>query len=857
MVSFSPFRHLRSIWVANQAGSWVLLLLFVSAVSLVAMVVAGALWLRVQVHAPDTLYQSGTLAGLEQRVIIARDDVGIPRIRAENTADLMKALGWVMAEDRLSQMLGLRLLAEGRMAELAGRAYLGSDILMRGLRLPEHAAAHWQGLSEEARQELRDFSDGVNAFLQQRGSHGLVSLSPYQPEPWSPQDALKIQLFLAHALSLNLSEELLALALWSRLSPELLPWLLPVYPDEALNHEEVRGLRELTAPALMASQLSSPGSPGFFSAQAASNNWALAPFRTRGGMSILANDTHLLLTEPALWMPVNLQSPGRRVAGLAIPGSPLVIAGTNGSVAWGMTMVMADTQDLVLERLIERSQEWWYETEDGWEKAEVKREIFYAADAEPQVFELLSTRHGPLINTALSQASPVPLQPPAVFSEYGLALQHILALPSQDYEGFRQLNLARNLNEAWEASERIHLAPLNLLLADAGHIAWRVTGSFPQRGWGRGQFPRPGWLPGAGWKGIHPRSLHPASRSPESGQLATANHRSVAAGKAPFVLSSSWYAPERIERIEEVLGTQKQFDREQMLALQVDQYDGFFGKWRERWLRNPARRALLKAALRQQAPEESGCRETLLDRFSAWDGRLSADSGTGAAWGMFTHHLQQELFADELGPADGALWRHFTRLSAIRYSALQDHMLKRDGSPFWDNLNTPHPEKPAEILAGALTKACVSLQAVFGNNPWSWGELHRIHWRSGPGESLDWQTGPERIALKWIASQLDRGPYPVGGNRYTVNVAGYSEGLDFKVWNVPAMRMLVDFSQPEPLLLSLASGQNEQPGPAHYESARSLWLNQAWQKVPLSDFASDSHYTDYVQWLKPAVQADP
>ncbi|MBP9046531.1 MAG: penicillin acylase family protein, partial [Moraxellaceae bacterium] len=63
------------------------------------------------------------------------------------------------------------------------------------------------------------------------------------------------------------------------------------------------------------------------------------------------------------------------------------------------------------------------------------------------------------------------------------------------------------------------------------------------------------------------------------------------------------------------------------------------------------------------------------------------------------------------------------------------------------------------------------------------------------------------------------------GSTNTVNVAGYTIGEGFKVWNVPAMRLIVDFSLAEPLYLVNAGGQSGNPASRHYDDGIPLYLS--------------------------------
>ena len=96
---------------------------------------AFALFLLIALTAPSTRgQQSGSasaapaqlkIAGLQDRVIVRRDERGIPYIQASNDHDLYFAQGYVTASDRLWQMDVFRRNARGELAEIFGAAYPG------------------------------------------------------------------------------------------------------------------------------------------------------------------------------------------------------------------------------------------------------------------------------------------------------------------------------------------------------------------------------------------------------------------------------------------------------------------------------------------------------------------------------------------------------------------------------------------------------------------------------------------------------------------------------------------------------------------------------------------------------------
>src|SRR5204862_735204 len=81
-----------------------------------------------------------------------------------------------------------------------------------------------------------------------------------------------------------------------------------------------------------------------------SNSWVVAGARTASGRPILANDPHLGLRTPSVWYLARLEAPGLSAEGATLPGIPTVIIGHNARIAWGLTSLEPDVQDLYLER---------------------------------------------------------------------------------------------------------------------------------------------------------------------------------------------------------------------------------------------------------------------------------------------------------------------------------------------------------------------------------------------------------------------------------------------------------------------------------------------------------------------------
>lgn len=800
------------------------------------------------------LAQSGTVdkpvgelkvAGLGESVAISRDSMGVPRIEAMNDADLAFGMGYAMASDRLAQMVSYSLTAQGRLAEMTGPASRDLDVYMRTLGLRRIAERQLEAASPRLKRQLDSFSSGVNAWIFSHKDKLPFEFSStgYQPEPWAPVNSMDIFALLNLGLSLNLNEELAWLNLAAKVGPQKAAWLLPSYADEDIALDEAGKLgadfpfRELQAPLATEVELQKKLGQLFLPLQqAASNNWAVAPERTRGKASILANDTHLLLEQPPVWMLMQLSSPGYKVGGIAVAGIPGVVAGYNGHVAWGMTMVMADSQDVFVEKLKQEDGKTLYFYKGAWLPVTERKEVLRIKGQPDETLLIQETVHGPLLNSALKGRRVHDIMPPNVQPEaqWGLAVQMAATQADQTMERLFLLSRAGGFSEAEHALDGIGFVHLNVLLADAHNIGWQVTGSYPKRNKGRGYLPSPGWSGDYDWNGFLPFDALPHDTNPERGYIATANHRTTGKGAATN-LTGSWYAPERFERISEKLEEHDAHTLSTTVELQNDVHDKAADKLRAVLKKlEPS----IQKQLAQAAPAARSSGENALRMLQRFDGDMNADSAGAALYAIFLNRLSSDIFLDELGPVNSASWQAFLLGNAISYSAQQDHMLGREDSPFWDDVRTPnHKEEKSEIFALALANAWQQANSSMGSNTadWKWGNLHTYTWESGSTKLKPYLSFTQSKAIAALSPYLDRGPYPAPGSTNTVNVAGYTIGDSFKVWNVPAMRMIVDFSQSEPLYIINSGGQSGNPASPHYADGIELYLSGRNRRMAFHD----------------------
>ena len=805
-----------------------------------------------------------TIEGLKDEVTVRRDVYGIPFVEAKNMEDMAMAVGYVHASDRLAQMIGMKMISEGRLAEMAGPAVLDLDIYMRTMNLKGAAETLCKNVKPENLRLLEFYSKGVNAYLEQHKDKlpPGIALAGYKPEAWKPIDSVKIFALVNFGLSFNLQEEVAALNIAQAVGAEKTAWLLPIYPDEPIAFDEAAKLKGVDLKKAAASVagitglqplLSSVGLSGF----AASNNWAISRERTKNGASILCNDMHLPLSMPSMWNMIHIRCGAYDVAGMSLAGAPIVVAGYNGHIAWGMTMVMDDNQDLFLEQLKDVNGKLHYLYKGEWLPVTERKEVFNIKGKSPITLTFYDTVHGPLMNEALKKEPIHVIQAKSIDLPYGVALSRTVTTADDDsMNAFFQLSFANSVDEAIPIIKRIRSIPLNMVFADKDNIAWQVIGNYPVRAKGRGLFPSPGWTGEYDWTGLLNTNVLPNIKNPPAGFIGTANHRTVPKDY-PYILSSSWYWPERAERIIQMASATDKHTTQTNMDMQLDTYSLFVPKLKEVILKGTLAGEIIKEIGSWKDEKRIARARLALAMLQDFYGDMKADSKEAALVGVFLNCVTKNIFLDELGPVDSRAWKSFLIVNNESYNATCDHLLVRgDESPFWDDINTPEKETKAQIIARSLADAVTFLESTLDNDTgkWSWGALHTYTWETDTSQMAPHFGFVERTALNSLWSYFNRGPYPAAGDIFTLNVSMYMMGKDFNTWLIPSMRMIIDFSQEEPMLAVNSSGQSDNPSSPHYDDGIKAWRDGKYIPFPFKDAAVKEQYKDVLKLSPSAIR---
>ena len=281
------------------------------------------------------------LPGLKAPVTVHHDSLGVPHIFAQNRHDLFMAQGYIIAQMRLWQMEFQTHAAAGRVSEIIGPAAINFDRMQRrkGMVLGAQKSMDAMFMVPETEEAIMAYAEGVNAYIESLSYADLpieYKILDYEPEPWNP---LKTALILQYMID-NLTGydedlqntnavQLFGAKMFKALYPERVGEISPVVPTGYDNGWDFEPLEPDTSTYMNAiSELTETILP-MPDPDNGSNNWAVSGSKTASGKPILANDTHLNLNLPSLWIMLQLHAPDYNVYGFTFTGAPGITIGHN------------------------------------------------------------------------------------------------------------------------------------------------------------------------------------------------------------------------------------------------------------------------------------------------------------------------------------------------------------------------------------------------------------------------------------------------------------------------------------------------------------------------------------------------
>lgn len=802
------------------------------ALALAVLALAAGVYLALRASLPRI---EGELAapGLAAPAIILRDAQGTPTIRARSRNDLAYATGFAHAQDRYFQMDLMRRAAAGELAALLGPAALPADKRLRVHAFRRIAAEVVRRLPAQDLALLQAYAAGANAALEAalaRPWEYLVLRAP--PAPWRVEDSVLV----AYSMYLDLNDsageqELAREQLYQALPPALFDFLHPLgtewdaplqggrWSAPPVPGPQILDLRHGSA---YLAAMHAPRSARSWPEQpvVGSNSWAVAASRAAQGAALLANDMHLGLRLPHVWYRARLiveptapsarnaadlherasagtgrdpppvgpsdavpdrqagPEPRRDLVGVTLPGLPMLIAGSNGHVAWGFTNSYGDWTDLVIVEA-DPANPTRYLTAQGSEPYELRRESIEVAGEQPIDMEVRWTRWGPIVGQDGEGRA--------------LALAWTAHEPQATNMRMVELETARDVEDALLAANRAGTPVQNILAVDAaGHIGWSLMGQVPVRAGYDSTRPASWRMPDTGWTRWREPQEYPRIIDPPAGRLWTANARTLdVASWIEFLGDGGYDLGARAGQIRDGLLALQQAQASDMLAIQLDDRALFLERWRGLLLDLLGESQLIGHPARQEA-------RRLIEN---WSGHAAVDDAGYTIVRAARLRIRQDVFET------------LTAIARTKFPDTRFTPSAQFEGPLWQLvtqrpqhlLDPRYPHWEAALLDSVdatlaqLAERCGALSAC------TWGEHNLLSMRH-----------PLSAALPLAARWLDMPAEPLPGDIAMPRVQGPSFGA--------SQRLVVSPGREAEGWLQMPGGPVDHPLSPFYGAGHEAWM---------------------------------
>jgi penicillin amidase len=746
---------------------------------------------------------SGTLAleGLDGKVLVIRDEKGIPFIKAlKDDRDAFFALGFVTAQDRYWQMEVNRRVVQGRLSELFGKDTLETDRMFRALQLRNAAQSSWSSLSLATQRAMEAYTNGINAFLKTGNLPLQVKILRYTPDLWTVQDIIGIQKLMSLGLSNDFMLQWENAQLLKAMDLKKLIRLRGSYPDDAITtvteqnqqHHSVGALNTagLSYPANQAAPLPSVRKTfGLFKPGVGSNAWVIDGTRTVSGKPLLASDPHMDFNMPGDFYLASMQGPGLDVRGATMPGLPFVLIGHNQKIAWGITNARIETSAF---------------------------KVFPSRSHVTSQDETIKIRGGNEEKLRLDTISGLPVFNPFLTpkpeGQY-LALETTVRHPDDSsLDSFYLLQYASDWKAFRHAMSRLVSPALNVLYADEeGNIAYQLAGSIPLREKteaANGDYTPISASPEGKPVQYIPFLQLPSIINPPNHILISANNK-IVPDSYPWQLTRFWDVPPfRAERIRQLFQEKSALHALSPQDMATIQYDTRSLDWQ---LFKP----LFKKAMQGVTQNREALR-ILLD----WDGNMQIDS-TGST--IYSWWLREMILANQ-------------KIYHLNYWFMEPlavaEQLRQGSTAFCSN-----PSECDESIRRFFAEGMVKMYRELGNDPkkWQWGKLHKAIFRE-----LAFGEVP-------LLGNLWNRSIAAPGGQETVN-PGYFEWNDFSQYLGSSYRQIIDLGNSDNNRYIIPTGQSDSPFNSNHGN-----LMPAWQKGDYISLKAPIHSKNVlvlVPWVK-------
>jgi len=741
-----------------------------------------------------------TLKNISKPTTVYFDEYGVPHIYADNQKDAMTTLGYVHAQDRLWQMELIRRIAPGRLSEIFGTPALKTDMFFSGIGIDENSAKAVAQLNKNSQTYIlaNAYLDGINQYMDEGTTPVEFSLLGIKKEKFTLKDIYNIFGFMSFSFAMAQKTDPLLTDIRDRFGMEYLKdfGICGEFGNKQLKSYkgDYKAYAEISKS--VASLLETSPVPAFIG----SNSWVIGGAKTKSGKVILANDPHIMYSQPGTWYEAHIVCPDYEMYGYYIAGTPFPLLGHNHNYAYGLTMFENDDVDFFQEE-DNLNNDKQYKTIDGYKNYIYQQKTIKVKDSADVKLNVKTSQHGPIITGLLE----------GLKTEKSVAMSWIYTQQKNEIlDAVYELSHAKNLESFHKNIELIKAPGLNIMYGDAkGNIAWITSGklykvdktvntNFILNG-ANGIDDKKEWIP---------FSKNPAAINPPWNYVYSSNNQPQA---IDGYLYPGYYLPkDRAMRIDTLLKPKSNWTKEDVSKMIVDNTSATAN--------NVV--ANMTAALNKSSLNAN--EKQALAILKAWKNTNNTEDVAPTIFNKWLYWYLKDTFEDEFGQDN------FTVL-------LNTHIIKQTievqsqnaNSPWWDNINTKNKkETQVEIVTQSFKEAMSSLEKQLGTdiNQWQWGKVHQITFQHPIGK------------VKLFSKFFNVGSFPIAGTNEVINnqLFIYTDDTKINTKGGPSTRRIIDFSDIENSISVLPTGQSGNPMSKHYDDQTDLFVKGKFRKMKLN-----------------------
>ena len=725
------------------------------------------------------------LTGLQNKVNVYFDEIGVPHIYAENQQDAYTAFGYLHAQDRLWQMELMRRIAAGRLSEIFGEKMIKIDKFFLGLGIKEAALKDIKRIDTTSisYKMTKAYLNGINQFIEKGPTPVEFHLLGLEKEKYTIQDIYNVLGYMSFSFAMAYKTDPMLTSLREKLGDRYVKELdINFNPKSTLIYSYNRNSKKLAEniSSSVNSLLKSAPVPQFIG----SNSWVVGAKKTKNKKVIFANDPHIAFSQPAVWYQSHIVTPEYEIYGFNLALTPFPLLGHNRKYAYGITMFENDDID-------------FFEEPEG-QNYKIRTETIKVKDGDDVTFQFKTGKNGPIVNDFVE-----------VFDvDKDISMDWIYTKqPNEMLEVSYEISHARSLADFKKGVSKINAPGLNMMYGDAkNNIAWFASAKLYERE----NVENTKFILNAKNNKLKYLGFNknPQAVNPRWNYVYSANNQPDAIDGRFY---PGYYVPQdRAKRIVDLLKENNDIDLDFMKRMITDDTSSMIV-------------SQLKVITKEISDVNlSKTEKQAMEVLKNWKGDYKKELTGPTIFNRFLYRFLYNTFADEMGEKTFKLY-----LGTYLAHRQIDKQIKRYKSVWWDDKATKDIlENREEIFTRSFHEAITALEEQFGDDvsEWTWDKALSITHKHAFNE------------VESLKGFFNVGPFKTDGGNEVINnqIFTFTDTGEYEVIAGPSTRRLIDFSDVENGLAILPTGQSGNVFSKHYSDQAEKYLKGEFFKMKLN-----------------------